>query len=223
MDEKRFGHPYYRYMAFLLIVIAIGGFALHGVIKPGNLPPVHGFLILHLAAMVGWYVLFVLQTQLIGRKKHKVHMKLGSLSAILAITIVVSGLAITYLSYRRTADAVIVLANFATLLNFGTLYVLGYIYRRKAEFHRRAMLLAGIAIIAPAIARFIITVDLPLPTVFVFYLLLILSLVAFDAIKFKRIHRLSIIGGGAIFVILLGAFMFGATEGWGAFIRSVWG
>ena len=217
------GSAYFRTMSIILISIAIGGFTLNGFLNQEMMPSPYFLLIFHATVMVSWYVLFIVQTQLIKKRNISTHKKLGLWSLLLTISILISGIWINYVAYEKVTDTLITALNFAALLNFSATYFIGYFYRTRIDWHKRAMLLAGIAIVAPAIARLVIALQLPEPMVLLGYLLLILSLIIHDIVRDKTNLRFSITLGLGIFLGVAAAASIGTTNLWSAFLSKIWG
>ncbi len=115
---------------------------------------VHGFL------FTSWIVLLIAQTSLIAARRTDVHRRLGVVGGVLAAAMVVAGTTLAVEIVRRGVAPPGVgspLAFFAVplfdMLMFAGLVGCGLYYRRKPETHKRLMLLATIAILAAAIAR----------------------------------------------------------------------
>lgn len=141
----------------------------------------------------------------------------------LSISILISGIWITYVAYLRVEDTLTTALNFAALSNFSLAYCIGYFCRTRTAWHKRAMLLAGIAIVPPAIARIVIAFQLPEPIIFLGYLLLILSLIMHDVRRDRKSLRFSLLCGLFIFVSVIAAVAIGSTEMWSAFLAKSWG
>ena len=222
-ETESSGQAYFRRMAIFLITIAIGGFSLNGLINPQLMPEPYPLLMIHVLSMVSWYVLFIVQTRLIKGGNVNRHKRYGIWSVALAITIVITGVTLTTVGYKAYKDPFIASLNFGTMINFTIAYGAGYLLRSKINWHKRAMLLAGIAIVAPAIGRIVVAFKLPEPMVMLGYLLLILSLIIHDW-KYSRAHlRKSLILGGTIFFGLIGAAINGGTASWANFLVHIWG
>ena len=217
------GNAYFRTMSIILISIALVGFFLNGFLNQDKMPSPYFLLIFHAIVMVSWYVLFIVQTRLIKKRHISTHKKLGLWSLLLTISILISGIWITYVAYEKVADTLTTALNFAALFNFSVTYFMGYFYRTRIEWHKRAMLLAGIAIVAPAIARLVIALQLPEPMVILGYLLLILSLIIHDIVRDKINLRFSIAWGLVIFLGVVAAASIGTTDSWSAFLTKIWG
>ncbi|HSC78414.1 MAG TPA: hypothetical protein VLB32_07610 [Candidatus Acidoferrales bacterium] len=115
---------------------------------------VHGFL------FTSWIVLLIAQTSLIAVRRTDVHRRLGVAGGVLATAMVIVGTTLAVEVVRRgTAPPGLgsPLAFFAVplfdMLMFAGLAGCGLYYRRQPETHKRLMLLATIAILGAAIAR----------------------------------------------------------------------
>ena len=146
------------------------------------------------------------------------HRRLGAVGIMIGILVLLSGaaaamgLAPRLLEKYGTIDsdisriAGVVWGNIGMLVAFTGFLVAAVLYRRKSEIHKRLMYLASIGIILPAfgrIAKFPI-VDLPEPA-FVFGCLLMLlgMLVIFDKKNRGSVHRVTWVGGIALFANLI--------------------
>ncbi len=218
-----FGSRYFRYMAIAMMILGVGGFSLFDILHLDKIPRPYPLLIFHASSMVLWFTLFIVQTQLIGRGNYSLHKKLGLLSVLLADALVVIGVGVNKITYGRGSDPVIVAANFCALLNFSIAYSTGYVFRKRAEIHKRAMLFAGIAILAPALGRIVISFGLPEPFVFLLYVSLIGSVIVFDLKKRKRPHIATVLLGVLLIMVLVAAFPLGSSEAWQDFLVRLWG
>ena len=115
---------------------------------------VHGFL------FTSWIVLLIAQTSLIAARRTDVHRRLGVVGGVLATAMVIVGTTLAVEVVRRGIAPPGVgspLAFFAVplfdMLMFAGLVGCGLYYRRQPETHKRLMLLATIAILDAAIAR----------------------------------------------------------------------
>jgi len=107
-----------------------------------------------------WVVVFLAQTTLVARRQIAWHRRLGAAGAVLAAAMIVSGLHTAIASAQRGHTPIPALSPLAFLaiplfdiLVFALLAGAGLYLRRRPDAHRRFMLLATIALLAPAIAR----------------------------------------------------------------------
>jgi hypothetical protein len=119
-------------------------------------------IIVHGISMTGWVLVFLVQSLLIATKRHRAHMTLGRIAAVLAAFILVSGLWFNLASFRLAPPEFILWAltmkqfmvlGFYTPLMFAAFVGVGIWYRRRPDIHRPMMLLATLSTMVPAIAR----------------------------------------------------------------------
>jgi FtsH-binding integral membrane protein len=122
-------------------------------------PPLPPLVHLHGVLFTAWILLFVTQTSLVAASRVDLHRRLGVFGIVLAVVMVIVGYAVATESVRRgsTPGTLPPLAFLAlplgAVLAFAILVALGVYNRRRSETHKRLMLLATIALLAPAIAR----------------------------------------------------------------------
>lgn len=155
--------PFFVGMAVLMLLITVVGFARTYFLKGFFDTPVLPFY-LHVHGMLftSWFVLFLVQTSLVARRNVRLHRRLGVAGSVLAGGIVVSGLIVLYfraMAYHEgrsglVATTQIVWGNLTFLVAFGTFVGLGVLLRRRAEAHKRLMLLASLSMISQPLARF---------------------------------------------------------------------
>ena len=200
----------YILAAILTPLIVFAGFARTYYLKPFfHTPDLAGGIVhLHGIVMTAWVLLFVTQVSLVATRRTKIHMRLGILGAVLAALVVIVGVLTALYAAARATPAItdppplsFLIIPLGDMLIFAILIGLALYFRRKLHVHKRLMLLAGINLLTPAIAR--IPLDFIInggPLVF-FGLtdLCLLACVAFDTIKHRRLHPVFL--WGTIFVI----------------------
>ena len=169
-------------------------------------------LLLHLHGIVvtAWFVLFVVQTRLVSMRRVDLHRRLGVFAAVVAALVVLVGGGVAVHASRRgfLSDpnsmrdilGLAILSGF--LLDFALFVGLALYFRRRADFHKRLMLLGTCSILAPAINR------VPVPFIqagdlwVTFGLLDLCALlcIAYDAIRNGRLHPT--FGWGGLFLLL---------------------
>lgn len=200
----------YRWAAIAAALIVFAGFAetyyLKSVFHTPALPTlvlVHGFV------MSTWFVLFATQTWLIEAHRVDLHRRVGVFGAIMVALIPILGVATAIEGARRHAGppdipplAFLVVPIFDITV-FAILAGTGLLLRRRSDFHRRLMLLATLCILTAAIAR------VPLdfirhggpPVFFGLTDLVILTCVAIDTIRHRRLHPA--FGWGVALIIVM--------------------
>jgi hypothetical protein len=176
--------------------------------------------IIHVHAVVfsSWILLFVAQTTLVSIGRIGWHKKLGICGAVLACLMVILGAAAAIDSARRHfvppgVDSPTMLAIEATELSvFAFLVVWGIRARRDGAAHKRLMMLATISLLGPAVNRwpFAFIHQIPPSTGFVIDAFL-LSIIAFDLVTRRKIHRATAWGSLTIFLMAPAMFALGRT------------
>lgn len=209
--------------AVLFPIIVLIGFARTYYLKGWfGAPALPGLLVhLHGIVMTSWVLLFVTQIWLVAARRTKVHQRLGVLGAILAGLVCLVGVATAIASARRLAPAgpeplrflVIPLTD---ILVFAIMIGTALYFRRRMDMHKRLMLLAVVALLPPAIARF------PLHYIesggaFQFFALtdlFLLGCIVFDTVKHRRLHPVFLWGT----LLLVGSqplrLLLGSTDLW---------
>lgn len=165
-DRKASERRFYSRMALFLVFLVLLGFApsfyLKGFVPPyprpnPTLPP---SVVLHGSVFSVWMLLIVAQTQLIGARKHSVHMQLGTLGMIFAILLIpIMYLTAVWQVARAnqppfTDPLTWTIVPLSVIIPFATLVLNGWINRRDVQTHKRLMLSAAILVtMGPAIGR----------------------------------------------------------------------
>jgi hypothetical protein len=187
-DRKSSERKFYSRMALFLVFIVLLGFApsfyLRGLVPsyPRPNPTLPPWVILHGTVFTIWMALVVAQTQLIGARKHSVHMQLGKLGMLFAILMI----PVMYLTavwqvaranqFPATDPLTWTIVPLSVIIPFAIVVWNGWTHRRDVQFHKRLMLSAAIMVMmGPAIGR------LPIapPTMIGLTILLLLGLTLF--------------------------------------------
>jgi len=223
------GRLFYVSGAALALLIMLWGFAktyylkvVFGTPEIRPLVQVHGFI------MTLWFTLFLVQCWLVASKRVKLHMRLGIFGGLLAATLVGVGTA-TAISGARLGHSpgppplVFLVVPLGDLLIFSVLVGLGLYLRANREAHRRLMLLATLSILTAAIARIPVAAihDGGILMYFGLKDLVIVTFVAYDTWKSRRLHPA--FGWGALLIIVSGPLrlMLGGTHLWMQFAQWV--
>lgn len=213
----------YTWVAVFIPVVVLVGFARTYYLKglfdtpalPGPLVHLHGIV------MTSWVLLFVVQVWLVAARRTKLHQRLGVLGAILAVLVLVVGVATAISSAARGSapgppPLEFLVVPLGDMLVFAILVGTALYFRRRMEIHKRLMVLAAVNLTTPAIARiplqFILTGG---PIVF-FGLtdLCVLACVVFDTVKNRRLHAVFLWGTLLIVASQVLRLLLGGTEIW---------
>lgn len=203
----RVGSGFYLWAALTCALIAVLGFARSYYLKwLFGTPPLPILLHLHGVIMSSWCLLFGAQTYLVATQRVRLHRRLGILGAALAILVVVVGEYVTVeATAREVRDHVIHQFHFlfglnlVNLLAFAILVATALALRRRADYHKRLMLLATVTMLAPAVARIVLLFTHNAVAQFLAFDFCIMCCVAADTLSHRRLHPA--LGWGAAFVI----------------------
>jgi hypothetical protein len=210
---------FYLFMSALFFAFVLIGFSRSFYLKSHfDFPALPVHLYLHGIALTSWFALALVQPWLIRSQRAGLHRKLGVIGAVLAVSVVLTGLWTIVMRDAPEIDQYPTRAagNLASLLMFSSCVSFGLFFRKESETHKRLMLLASIPILAPALDRFAripamnefwgkILYWIPAPPEIAFatlsFLFLLLVVVANDFISQQRVHKGTIIGLLSIFIV----------------------
>src|SRR5256885_834426 len=208
-SPKRRERLFYLAMASAFVIIVFAGFSRTFYLRPKFHPdPLKPLLDVHGFIFTLWIALLLTQTTLIVTKRTRTHMRLGIAGILLAGLMVVIG-TITAIVRAKGPSPVpgVNPLSFLTIplgdmLVFAILVSAAFYFRRRADMHKRLMLLATIAILPAAVAR--------LPFAFIqqygplafFGLtdLFIVPCLIYDIVARGRPHRATVLGGALVVI-----------------------
>jgi hypothetical protein len=143
-----------------------------------DVPPTPVYVYVHGALLTAWFVLVVVQTALIRGGGVTRHRRLGAAGVAVGVAVVVASTVVTLRFVNRIlhapaaqdvnlsammgfgADppllglaATALWGNLTSLVTFAVLLACAVLMRRRADVHKRFMMLASLSILPPAIAR----------------------------------------------------------------------
>ena len=217
---------FYTGMAVAITITVFVGFAPTYYLRPYfGTQPLAPLLHLHGLVFTSWLLLFLTQTALVAAKRTDIHRRLGLIGAVVAALMVVVG---TLTAIIRTKQAAVSSGEVAPLifltiplvdmLVFPSLVGAGFYFRRRADTHKRLMLLATISILPAAIARlpFALLQAGP-PAFFGLTDLFIAACLLYDLLARGHIHRATLWGGLLIVASQPLRLLIGSTRAWLAF------
>lgn len=186
----------YTWAAMSAIAIVFSGFARTYFLKTGFGTPALSTLVhIHGLVMTLWFAFFLMQVRLVAMQRTHLHRRAGVVGGLLAAAVLIVGIvtAITAAKLGRTPGPpplVFLVVPLGDMLVFALLVGAGLSLRRRPDMHKRLMLLSCMGILTAAIAR--IQIDFiqagGLPLFFGLTDLVVLSCVAYDTIKQRRLH-----------------------------------
>jgi hypothetical protein len=223
INRRRRERWFYISMSIAAVITVFAGFAPTYYLRPYfNTAPLMPLLHLHGVVFTSWLVLFLIQTTLVAAHRTDIHRRLGILGGVIAALMIVIGATTAVIRANQGATPVpgvsplsFLVVPLGDMLVFGILVGAGFYYRRRADVHKRLMLLATVSILAAAIARlpFAIMQAGP-PAFFGFTDLFVLACVIYDLITLKRVHRTTALASLLIIASQPLRLMLAGTQTW---------
>lgn len=212
-------------MALLILATVFVGFARTYYLAGMFHAPLPSLIVhLHGAAFSSWILLLVAQTSLISAGRVDLHRRLGIFGFLLACAMVILGvLAGTDSLSRGFAPPGLDASTFyvvpiTDMLIFATLVVFAFRNRSDPPAHKRLILMATIALLIAALARwpFAPVYRNPVAAALLSYVFL-LMLVAYDLWSIRKVHRATLWAGAFLILVQQLRVPLGKTHAWHAF------
>lgn len=221
---RRFDHLFFSSMALLMLAAVFVGFAptyyLAGVFHA----PLPSLIIhLHGAAFSAWILVLVTQTSLVSAGRVDIHRRLGIAGFLLACLMVVLGVLAATDALVRGAGPVGRDAQFfyiiplTDILVFATLIFFAFRFRSNPAMHKRLILVATIALMIAAIARWPFIVHHNILTAALLSYIFLLLMMAYDFWSTRKIHRATLWAGAFLIFIQQVRIPIGRTVVWHQF------
>ena len=236
VSDRRF----FVWMAYAMAATVFAGFAqtyfLAGL-NDGPRPVLTPLIHIHGALCTAWVLLLVLQTGLIAAGRRDIHKAVGVAGVGIAAFIFLTGLLVATHSHRRVhtaatadtlADPYVFLVFPLTAVSVFALFVtLGALNRRRADTHKRFMLLATASLTIPALARITTQTAAALgiagvPGVVGAVVLVnafLVAMVVHDFASRGRLHPVTLWAGGFLLLSEPLRFVVGFSAPWQAFAQ----
>ena len=172
---------------------------------------VHGII------FTSWVLLFLTQASLVAAGRTSVHRRLGVAGAGLAAVMVVLGPVVAIPAGRRGAlpgdPLAFLLVPLGDLVLFAVFVSAAIWNRRRAETHKRLMLLGLLSLLPPAVSRWPVAANRPAVTAGILFVMMMAPPV-YDFVTRRRVNPITLWGGLALFVSAPLRFAFSQTEAW---------
>ena len=205
--SQRAERNFFSGMAVAIIFIALAGFARTYFLRL-VLPPLTPALreltpLIHLHGLLftGWVMLLLVQVRLVAKGRIDLHRRLGMAGVVMAVLLVLVGIFTALQAVVRgvAPDGMdpgrFLIVPLVAIGLFAIFIVAAIRARRDAQSHKRLMLLATIALLPPAIARWVLLLGLGPQVVFAVATLLLLPLIIWDVKSRRRLHPVTLWGG----------------------------
>ncbi len=216
---------FYVILAMVLALLVFAGFARTFYLRAWfDVPPITTLLQLHSIAFTAWFVLFVIQTRLIAAQNYRTHMQLGMAGVAIAAIVTILG----FITAIMSADAPrvrpmgmnshqFVLVPLVGITFFALFVAAAVTFRRRADLHKRFMILAMISVIGPPVARLIALTqngEYFGPIQMAVAAGLLLWCLVSDWTKYRIVHPVYSIGGAILLISLPVRFLIAQTPQW---------
>ena len=136
-------------MSYWVLITSLIGFlpTLYFRYTPQPHEPMQSHVILHGISFTLWVLLFIAQTQLVGRRQYKLHRKLGITSVVLLLVMIYSGFNTVLYPWVQGNISNSEAGFGLSQLTLGFIFVfLGIGLHRKPFIHKRLMICAAVAL-----------------------------------------------------------------------------
>ena len=225
-DSRPSERKFFSGMATLIILTALAGFSRTYFLRPllpvPTPPPLELTPLIHLHAflLTGWVLLLFVQARLVAAMRIDLHRRLGIAGAVMAGLLVGIGILTAIQSVMRNVAPFgmeprrfLIVPVFAIGL-FAVFVVAGIRARRDPQSHKRLMLLSTIALLPPAIARWVLLLGLGPPMVLAIATLLVVPLVVWDVKTRRNLHPVTLWGGLLLVISGPVRLLLAQTAGW---------
>lgn len=208
-SRSRIEAVFFPLMALLIVATVVLGFARTFFLAPmyhNELP--NSLVAVHGTVFSAWVALFAVQATLVPVGRVALHKRLGVAGAVLLGLVVLLGYLIMLEGVWRDVsrpglDQTQIFS--LNLVGFNVavgLLSCGLVFRRDPQTHKRLMLLGTVALVGPAVVRWPFGfVALHPPVVGLVLDAFTIFTIALDLGTRGRVHRATLVGGAAIFVV----------------------
>lgn len=161
-----------------------------------GMPPLPPLVHLHGIVFTLWIVLLIIQTSMVALKRTDLHRRLGIVGAVLAVVMTVVGPATAIAAVQRgRMDARFLIVPMSTVVVFPVLVGAALLMRRRAEAHKRLMVIATTELLTAAMGRWPGVRDWGAFGSYAVTDLFLIALLIYDLVTRRRLHPATIWGG----------------------------
>lgn len=217
---------------FILLAVALSvtlllGFARSFYLQPFfGAPPLTVAFIIHGIFGSAWFAMLIGQVWLVRAGKTAEHRKLGAFAPWLVGAIILSTFGVIWVSLALSATGsglprhAGLFLQLSTTIWFVGFFLLGWFNRNRPDVHKRALMLATIAMMAPAFSRIsrLFRDGGPPPFDSAFLAAFFIgAMVVHDLRSSRRIHHVTLYGGIGYLLWVAVRQPFAKSEAWAAF------
>lgn len=228
---------YFTGFSLVVLILIFWAFAptyfLAGAYHKPAPPP---FIVMHGAMMTGWILLLLTQALLAAVGRISWHKKVGDVGfAYAAILVPIGCIAVTTSAAREVhghtsfmlGELNVLGISLMQMFLFGAFAGAAYLLRRRADYHKRLIVLATLSVLPNAVVRLgqnvpafgYIQTNLDILNTWAVFAV---SVIALDALRIRRLHTAFLVGGSLTFVALYLSWLISRTPAWDQFwVRSL--
>lgn len=208
----------------LVLFIVLGFLRTYYLRTVFTVPPIDVMLHLHALVFTAWLALFFIQTRLISKQNYRAHMQLGVAGMVLAVLVVVLGVATAVHSASVAkprpfglTGAQFSLIPFAAITLFAVFVATAFVLRKRPQLHKRFMMLGMIAVLGPPTARLaglfglgahFLAIQTAVAAIFVLFC------IGADWMRHRTVHPVYAIGGTLLVLSWPFRFWLAQTPAW---------
>lgn len=201
-SHARAGRWFHPGMAAAIVLAEAVGFSHSERARVAGHHALRPMVAFHIVLFGTWLVLFLAQTLLVATGRTRFHRRLGVVAATVAGFMVATAppLAID-LARRGVASSdplAFLFIMLVDLLMFAVFVGAGIHFRRRAEAHKRFMLLATTSLLPPGISRWPVAIAHPAPVLMAAMVAFVAAAPVRDLLARRRMHPVSLWGGVAL-------------------------
>jgi hypothetical protein len=216
---RRISRWFYVSIATAVLVTFVVGFG-HSIPERRASAPMTARVIAHALMFSAWVILFLLQTLLVATGRTRIHRRVGIAATVLATVMVLTGPPLAVALARRGEPPgeplVFLLLILGDLFLFAAFVAAGIFHRRRAETHKRLMLLGMISMLPPAISRWPIAAGRP-AVIGVVVLGFLITAPVYDVMARRRPNAISVWGALVVLASVPLRIAIAHTSAWLAF------
>ncbi len=213
---------FFYHFSIALCVGSILIFGLHALILPNNVSKIHPLMLVHACAMYAWYGLLVVQAGLIRRMNYSLHKRLGFLSIVVALAVLVTGVMITIYGFKHSRSMLFFSGNSLMLLFFTIFYTLALAYRKNGDTHKRLIIFSSIAVYIPVAFRAAALIG-DRKYASIVYILLILVIPLWELLTPRKITKITSICTVSLILMVVFTFVLAKNPAFTSFVHEIFG
>jgi len=224
LSERLRDRRFYLFITILTAALVFVGFArtffLNSFFAKLQLP---SLWVIHGVVFSSWIVILVVQSVLISAKQTRIHKKLGYASMAVVALMAYLGFEMSRQAAQRSftppggpPPTTFFAFQLLGLFVFAAFIGAGYLFRNRAETHKRLMVSGTVLILTPAVARIFLlfSTNLVIIKAFGLQLAVLLACMAYDYVTRKRLHTPYVSAVVALLAMLPVAGLIGSTRLW---------